>query len=99
MFASGSSAYGNLAVYDSPAVDNAVALMAHSNDMTSIISSLTVAQKQVYDAAPYAWLFGEKLLSVDGTWVWNGNVIKGMYMVPDVTGVNDLPLLNTIAPA
>ena len=99
VFASGSSAYGNLAVYDSPAVDSAVALMAHSNDMTSIVSSLTVAQKQVYDDAPYAWLFGEKLLSVDGTWVWNSNVIKGMYMVPDVTGVNDLPLLNTIAPA
>jgi len=99
VFVSGTSAYGNLAVYDSPVVDNAVSLMAHSNNLSAIVDSLRVAQKQIYDDAPYAWLFGEKLLSVDGTWVWNKNVIKNMYMVPDVTGVNDLPLLNTITPA
>jgi peptide/nickel transport system substrate-binding protein len=99
VFASGASPYGNFALYDSPAVDNAVSLMAHTNNLTAIVNALKVAQKQVYDDAPYAWLFAEKLLFVDGTWVWNKNIIKSMYMVPDVTGVNDLPLLNTITPA
>jgi len=87
---------GNWAVYDNPQVDRDVALLANSANQTVVINALADAQQRIYNDAPYAWLGTYKLFGVDGSVVWNKNVIQSMLFEPNYGGTDTAPLLNTI---
>ena len=95
-FVSNSSVWGNWAVYDNPRVDQDVSLLADSSNQTTVLNALADAQTQIYNDAPYAWLGTYKLFGVDGSVVWNKNVIQSMLFEPNYGGTDTAPLLNTI---
>ncbi len=96
-FVTNSSAAGDWSMYNSPAADTALTLLS-GNNTAATLAELKIAQQQVYNAAPFAWLFAPKLLFTDGSWVYSKAAVAGLLMVPDDTGVSDLPALNTIQP-
>lgn len=98
-FITNMSLYGNYAVYDNPVVDQNVAFMFHSINETAVLQHLAVAQTQMYNDAPYAWLYVAKLPLASGTYAYNKHVIGGFYGDPNLEGVCTLPMLNTIYPA
>ena len=95
-FVSSYSLWGNQAIYSNPIVDEGVAMMGQTNNETQIISALAKAQQQIYNDAPYVWLGETNLLVIDGSYVWNKNVISYMYYDPNYQGVTDVPPFNTI---
>ena len=98
-FASQYSPWSNYAIYDDPAVDNAINLVTQTTNQTALLQAFTVAQQHVYEAAPYAWLFVAQLPLIDGTDVYNTKVVSNFYMDPNLFGVSDIPVLNTITPS
>jgi len=97
-FVSQYSAYSNYAIYDDSAVDNAINLVTQTSNQTQLLQAFTLAQQHVYNDAPYAWLFVAQLPLIDGTDVYNTKAISNFYMDPNLFGVSDIPILNTIAP-
>jgi len=97
-FVTNSSYYGNDAIYNNPVVDNAISRLVSSSNTSLVLQQLTVAQRQVYNDAPYAWLFAGELPLVDGSYAYNKNVIGSFYMDFALGGITDIPLLNTITP-
>ena len=97
-FVTNSSYYGNDAIYNNPVVDSAVGTLVSSSNMTLVLQQLAIAQIQVYDDAPYAWLFAGKLPLVDGSYAYNKNVIGSFYMDFALEGITDIPLVNTVIP-
>jgi ABC-type transport system substrate-binding protein len=95
-FVTNSSVWGNWAVYDNPRVDKDVSLLTSSADQTQQVTALADAQQQIYNDAPYAWLGTYKLWNVDGSVVWNKNVIQSMLFDPNYGGTNTAPLINTV---
>lgn len=95
-FVSSYSLWGNQAIYQNPIVDQGVAMMSQTNNETQIISALAKAQQQIYVDAPYVWLGETHLLVIDGSYVWNKNIISYMYYDPNYQGVTDVPPFNTI---
>jgi len=95
-FVSNSSVWGNWAVYDNPQVDRDVALLANSANQTLVVSALADAQQHIYDDAPYAWLGTYRLFGIDGSVVWNKNVVQSMLFDPNYGGTDTAPLINTI---
>ncbi|MGA2237681.1 MAG: ABC transporter substrate-binding protein [Candidatus Bathyarchaeia archaeon] len=95
-FVSTKSLWGNWAVYSNDKVDQAVATLASSGNPDEIVSALKVAQQQIYDDAPYAWIAGCKLWYVDGSFVWDKSVIKEVWFDPAYNGINTAPLFNTV---
>jgi len=74
-------------------------LMYSSNNQTAILQALTNAQQQIYNDAPYGWLFVSQAPAIANSYVWKTGVIGGVYAEPNLQGVTDLPPLNTIYPA
>jgi len=95
-FVSTKSLWGNWAVYSNDKVDEAVATLASSASTDEIVSSLKVAQEQIYNDAPYAWIAGCRLWYVDGSFVWDKSVIKEVWFDPAYNGMNTAPLFNTV---
>jgi peptide/nickel transport system substrate-binding protein len=95
-FVSTKSLWGNWAVYSNDKVDKAVATLASSGNPDEIVSSLKVAQEQIYNDAPYAWIAGCRLWYVDGSFVWDKSVIKEVWFDPAYNGMNTAPLFNTV---
>jgi len=88
---------GNWAVYNNSAVDNEVYSFFRSNNISYIQSQLKLAQQQIDNDAPYAWV-GVFTLAAggDATLVWNNHVVSSFWFDPSWSSVNDLPMLNTI---
>jgi peptide/nickel transport system substrate-binding protein len=97
-FVSQYSMYSNYAIYDDPAVDTAINLATHTSNQTQLLQAFTTAQQHVYNAAPYAWLFVAQLPLIDGTDVYNTKTVSNFYMDPNLFGVSDIPVLNTVMP-
>jgi peptide/nickel transport system substrate-binding protein len=95
-FVTNGSFNGNFAIYNNPVVDTAVNLMATSDNQTSILQALQQAQQQIYNDAPYAWLFAAQYPLIDGSYAYNQNYVHSYYIDPNLIGVTDVPLLNTI---
>ena len=70
--------------------------MATHNDQNAIVQRLTEAQTQIYNDAPYAWLFVAQLPLIDGSYAYDINTVHSFYFEPNLIGVTDVPLLNTI---
>ena len=97
-FVSQYSAYSNYAIYDDPAVDQAINLVTQTSNQTQLLQAFTLAQQNVYNDAPYAWLFVAQLPLIDGTDVYNTKVLSSFYMDPNLFGASDIPILNTLTP-
>ena len=95
-FVTNSSLYGNYGMYDNPIVDQSVASLYQTNNQSVHILQLTIAQKQIYNDAPYAWLFVAELPLVDGSYAYNRHVIGGFFLDEVLGGNSDVPVLNTI---
>lgn len=93
------SSFGNFDIYNNSIVDQAVQLMYHSNNQTAILAALTNAQQQIYNDAPYGWLFVSQAPAIANSYVWKQGVISSLFAEPNLQGVTDLPPLNTIIPA
>jgi peptide/nickel transport system substrate-binding protein len=93
------SSFGNFDIYNNSIVDQAVQLMYSSNNQTAILQALTNAQQQIYNDAPYGWLFVSQAPAIANSYVWKTGVIGGVFAEPNLQGVTDLPPLNTIYPA
>jgi ABC-type transport system substrate-binding protein len=93
------SSWGNFGIYNNTAVDNDVAFMSHSNDNASIFAHLEDAQTRIYNDAAYAWLFAAELPAIQGTYAYKLNTVKSFYMEPNLMGVSDIPVFNTVVPA
>ena len=70
---------GNWAAYNNSAVDQEVYSFYRSNNINYIQSQLKLAQQQIYNDAPYAWV-GIFTLAAggDATFVWNNHVIASL---------------------
>jgi peptide/nickel transport system substrate-binding protein len=97
-FVSQYSIYSNYAIYDDPAIDTAINLVTQTTNQSQLLQAFTVAQQKVYNAAPYAWLFVAQLPLIDGTDVYNTKVVSNFYMDPNLFGVSDIPVINTVSP-
>jgi peptide/nickel transport system substrate-binding protein len=98
-FVTNASSYGNYGMYNNPTVDKAVNSLIQTNNQTLQLQELTVAQQQIYNDAPYAWLFVANLPLVDGSYAYNTHVIGGFYLDEVLGGSTDGPVLNTVVPA
>jgi peptide/nickel transport system substrate-binding protein len=98
-FVTNSSTWANWAIYNNPVVDRAGQVMQHSNNNAVILQQMTLGYKQIYDDAPYAWLFVPTTIIDNGSYAYNTQVIGGFYIDWALTGNTDVPLLNTIYPA
>ncbi len=95
-FVSNGSFLGNYAVYSNPTVQQCVNAFTSTSNVSQIQALCGPAQQQIYNDAPYAWLGVNKLWYVDGSLVWQKNVVRGFY-VDQVWGGQDLaPLFNTV---
>ncbi len=95
-FVSNRSVFNNFAVYSNPVVEKAVDAFTSSDNITYIQSLLKVAQAQVYNDAPYAWIGSNRLWNIDGSLVWDKSVVKSFYLDPLWAGNNEAPLFNTV---
>jgi len=98
-FVTNFSSFGNFDIYNNSIVNSAVQLMYTSNNQTAILQALTAAQQQIYNDAPYGWLFVTQAPAIANSYVWKVGTIGGLYAEPNLQGVTDLPPLNTIYPA
>jgi hypothetical protein len=73
--------------------------MYSTNNQTKIIQALTAAQQQIYNDAPYGWLFAPETPVIANSYVYKFGVVGGFFAEPNLEGVTDLPALNTIYPA
>jgi peptide/nickel transport system substrate-binding protein len=96
MFVSKKSPWGNNEIYTNPVVEAAVDKFSQTADVNEIIEALKLAEKQLYDDAPVAWIDSPKLLGCDGSYVWNNKIVKSAYFDPHYTGVTEAPLFNTV---
>ena len=95
-FVSNQSFLGNYAIYSNPTVQACVNSFTSTSSVTEIQALCTPAQAQIYSDAPYAWLGVNRLWYVDGSLVWQKNVVQSFY-VDQVWGGQDLaPMFNTV---
>jgi peptide/nickel transport system substrate-binding protein len=90
--------FGNYVIYNSTVVDHNVNFMYTSDNTTAIIQHLQIAQQQIYNDAPYAWLFASKFPLDANSYVWKIGTISSLYAEPNLEGVTNIPALNTIIP-
>jgi peptide/nickel transport system substrate-binding protein len=95
-FTTNSSSYANFALYNSNPTYHAFQLFTRSNNSTELVQAMGAAETQVYNDVPYEWLFLCKLPIVDGSDVYNTQVVHSYFIEPNLYGESDLPLLNTI---
>jgi len=90
--------FGNYVIYNSTVVNNNVNFMYTSDNTTAIIQHLQVAQQQIYNDAPYAWLFASKYPLDANSYAWKVGTISSLFAEPNLEGVTNIPALNTIIP-
>ena len=66
------------------------------SDPSVIKSVCTVAQKQMYDDAPYIWLGAIKLVFGGGSVAWQKSVVKSALLDPIFTGISSTVIFNTV---
>lgn len=100
-FVTNMSGWGNFGSYNNANVDTIVSNWVTNSysSNASLLQNLTEAQQQIYNDAPYAWLFLCQLPLIDGSYVYKTNIIGGFYLDYNLIGATDVPLLNTIYPA
>jgi peptide/nickel transport system substrate-binding protein len=100
-FVTNMSGWGNFGSYNNATVDSIVSDWVTHNysSNSSVIQNLTVAEQQITNDAPYAWLFLCQLPLIDGSYVYKTSVVGGFYLDYNLIGSSDVPLLNTIYPA
>jgi peptide/nickel transport system substrate-binding protein len=87
---------GNEAIYSNPIVNNAIDLFTQTNNMTQLLAAMAKAEQQLYNDAPVAWISSSTLLFGSGSYVWNKNIISGMYFDQNYAALDEVPLINTI---
>lgn len=94
------SPWGNFAIFNSTAVTNYVASISHDGtNTTAIINALTAAEGIIYAQAPDAWLFDAELPAIQGSYAYKiGTINSNFFMEPNLEGVSDIPLFNTLSP-
>jgi peptide/nickel transport system substrate-binding protein len=95
-FVSNASSWGNWAGFSTPTVQACVSALTSSSSVSSIQSTCSSAQQQIYTDAPYAWLGYSKLWYYAGSLAWQNGVIKSFYLDPDWNGIDTMPLINTV---
>ncbi len=95
-FVSNVSAWGNFAGYNNPKVQACVDAMVSNGNLSDIQGLCQIAQGQIYNDAPYAWLGWDKLFDVSGSIVWQKGVINSFYLDPVWGGMSTMPLINTV---
>jgi ABC-type transport system substrate-binding protein len=95
-YASNRSISGNGGVYYNPIVQKAIDSFFTGENATYVRSLLTQAQVRIYNDAPYVWVGINTLWELDGSVVWNKNVISGMYGDPTFSGQTPDPIFNTV---
>ena len=86
-FVSNVSAWGNFAGYNNPKVQACVDAMVSNGNLSDIQGLCQIAQGQIYNDAPYAWLGWDKLFDVSGSIVWQKGVINTLYLDPVWGGI------------
>ncbi len=94
------SSWGNFAIFNSTEVTNLVASISHDGtNTTAITDALTTAEGIIYAQAPDAWLFAAELPAIQGTYAYKiGTINSNFFMEPNLEGVSDIPLFNTVSP-
>jgi len=95
-FMSNTSAWGNWAGYTSPSVQACVSAFTSSASVSYIQNLCKVAQGQIYNDAPYAWIGYYGLWYSSGSLVWKNGVIKGFLLDPVWGGIDTMPIINTV---
>jgi peptide/nickel transport system substrate-binding protein len=95
-FVSNQSFLGNYAIYSNPTVQTCVNSFTSTTNIATIQNLCTAAQKQIYDDAPYAWLGINKLWYIDGSLVWQKNVVQNFYVDQVWSGQDLAPMFNTM---
>lgn len=93
------TAWGNYGGYSNPTVDQAVHFMYQSSDVNAVLERLKAAQEQIYNDTPYVWLWANELPLVQGTYAYKLRSISSLYADPNLFGVGDIPMMNTVIPA
>ncbi len=95
-FVSNGSSMGDQAGYARPDVQDCVNSFTSTQNVSLIQALCKIAQAQIYNDAPYAWLGIMKLWFAAGSLVWNRNVVKNFYLDPVWSGQTDTPIFNTV---
>jgi peptide/nickel transport system substrate-binding protein len=95
-FVSNGSSWGNWAGYYNPTVQACADSFFNSTSVSSIQAICTKAQADVYNDAPYAWIGFPKLWEYAGSLVWKTGVVKSFSLDPDWSGIDTMPLINTV---
>lgn len=95
-FMSNSSSWGNWAGFSTPTVQACVNAFTSSSNASEIQKLCTAAQLQIYNDAPYATLGYAKLWYFSGSLVWKTGVISSFALDPTWSGIDTMPLINTV---
>ena len=95
-FISNDSSWGNWAGFSTPAVQACVNAFTSSSNATAIQDLCAKAQAQIYTDAPYATLGYANLWYYSGSLVWKTGVIKSFALDPCWSGIDTMPLINTV---
>jgi ABC-type transport system substrate-binding protein len=95
-FVSNESLYGNWAVYSNPSVVACANAFTSSTNTSYIQSLCKIAQQQIYNDAPYAWLGLVTLWYAAGSLVWQKSVVSGFLVDPVWDGQDTAPIFNTL---
>jgi ABC-type oligopeptide transport system substrate-binding subunit len=96
-FTTNQSSYGNFALYNTNPTYEALHTFISTNNSTQLMNSMIAAERQLYNDAPYAYLFLPTLYLVGGSYVFNTQIVHHAYIEPNLFGESDLILLNTIS--
>jgi peptide/nickel transport system substrate-binding protein len=94
--ATNSSLSSNDAIYNNPAVLNCATAMRIAPNASSTQATCQLAEQEIYNDAPYAWLGELHLWWGDGSIVYNKDVIAGFYLDPLWNSLMSTALINTI---
>jgi peptide/nickel transport system substrate-binding protein len=95
-FVTSYSLWGNGGGYSNPIVDKDVRILSQTNDQATILKALTEAQAQIISDAPDAWISANSLALLTGSYAWPAKLITHYYLDPNLSGVTEPPILNTI---
>jgi peptide/nickel transport system substrate-binding protein len=95
-FMSNVSGWGNWAGYSTPDVQACINAFTSSANVSYIQNLCKVAQAEIYNDAPYAWIGFYKLWYSSGSLVWQTGVVKGFLLDPVWGGIDTMPIINTV---
>lgn len=95
-FDTGFSLWGNSGSWSNATVDKDVKMLSQTNNQTEQIAALTQAQAIIADQVPQAWIASCNLALLTGSYAWPAHLISQEYLDPNLSGVTEPPVLNTI---